>query len=234
MTGSVPHLMGAPPSGQHHPDHLRVPPTMVQAIPGYAQMTPRPMAAPAPPPEIAKPTRAPLFLALSMVAVVGVGAGIYWKTTHAHGGDAALGSSSAGAGEVNGNGGTPGKSATFILVIDSTPPGATVTEGENVLGETPVKVDIDRAAATKMPRMFVVTKEGFAPSHVVQGPSAENVFNMVSLTPAATADAAASAKTRPQSTAKPVAQTGGPATAKPTATPATTPNGPGLDIRLKR
>ena len=239
MTGSVPHLMGAPPSS-HHPDHLRVPPTMVQAIPGYAQMTPRPMAAPAPPPEVAKPTRAPLVLALLMMAVIGVGGGIYWKTTHAHGGDGALASSSAGTGEgsgvngSNGANGVNGTNAAFTLTIDSAPPGATVSEGENVLGETPVKVAIDRASVSSAPRTFVITKDGFAPSHLVQGPSADNVRSVVSLAPSSAADAAASAKVRPPATAKPVAQTGGPATAKPTATATATANGPGLDIRLKR
>jgi len=243
VTGSVPHLLGAAPTGHHHPDHLRVPPTMVHPIPGYAQMTPRPMAAPAPPPEVAKPARAPIFLALLTVAAIGIGAGIYWTTTHPHGGGASLTSSTASAGDLNGTNGANGANgvnagnAAFTLTIDSAPPGATVTEGENVLGETPLNVAIDRASVSTTPRTFVVTKDGFSPSHLVQGPSPNNVRAVVPLAPASAAgvDAASSAKPRTPPTAKPVAQTGGPATAtKPTATAATTATGPGLDIRLKR
>ena len=235
VSGSVPHMAGAAPHS-YHGEQLRVPLTMVQAIPGYAQMTPRPMAAPAPPPEVAKPTRAPLVLGLLFLAIAGVGAGIYYKTTKAHGGDASITSSTVATGEAagaGGAGGATGATAAFTLTIDSAPPGATVMEGENVLGETPVKVAIDRASVSSAPRTFVITKDGFAPSHLVQGPSTDNVRSVVSLAAVTTADAATSAKVRPPG-GKPIAQATAAPTAKPTATAATTANGPGLDIRLKR
>ena len=235
---SVPHMLAQ--SGGYHGEQLRVPPTMVQAIPGYAQMTPRPMAAPAPPPEVGKPTRAPLVLGVLLMAILGVGIGIYYKTTRAHGGDASIASSTVAGGEAAGAGasganGASGAAAAFTLTIDSAPPGATVMEGENVLGETPVKVAIDRASVSSSPRTFVITKDGFAPSHLVQGPSMDNVRSVVSLAAApAAVDAASSAKVRPANGGKPIAQATAAPTARPTATAAATANGPGLDIRLKR
>jgi serine/threonine protein kinase len=239
MTGSVPHMQGGQPSmdlrpSGYHGEPLRVPPTVIHPIPGYAQMTPRPMAAPAYPPEAARPSRAPLFLGLLVVAILGVGAGIYWKTTRPHGGDASLTSSSAvGNGGAGGNGDTTA-AAAFTLTIDSAPAGATVSEGDNLLGETPLKIAIDRASVATAPRTFVITKEGFVPSRLVQGPSSDSLRSVVvSLAPAAV-DPASSAKAKPTGTAKPVAQTTGASTAKPTVTAATTANGPGLDIRLKR
>jgi serine/threonine protein kinase len=245
LSGSVPHLMGAPPSS-FQGEQMRVPPTMVQAIPGYAQMTPRPMAAPTFPPEPAKPTRAPLVLALLFVTIAGVGAGLYYKSTRPHGGDAATTSGSVATGDTTGAagaGGAAGSAAAFTLTIDSAPPGATVMEGDNVLGETPVKVAIDRASVSASPRTFVITKDGFAPSHLVQGPSLDNVRSVVSLAAVPTstssagagADASTAGKTKPPG-GKPIAQVTGTPTAKPTATATTTATatGPGLDIRLKR
>ena len=237
VSGSVPHLLGAPPNN-YQGEQLRVPPTMVQAIPGYAQMTPRPMAAATYPPEPQKPTRAPLVLALLFVAIAGVGAGIYYKSTKPHGGDATAGSGSGATGDATGAAGAAGSTAAFTLTIDSAPPGATVMEGENVLGETPLKVAIDRASVSASPRTFVITKDGFAPSHLVQGPSLDNVRSVVSLAPAAAASSADASTTAGKTTkipgGKPIAQGPGTATAKPTATAATTAAGPGLDIRLKR
>jgi serine/threonine protein kinase len=237
VSGSVPHLMGAAPNS-YHGEQLRVPPTMVQAIPGYAQMTPRPMSAPAmpPPPDTGKPARAALILGLLFVAIAGVGVGIYWKTTRAHGGDGSITSNTVATGEgAGGTAGASGAAAAFTLTIDSAPAGATVMEGENVLGETPVKIAIDRASVSSAPRTFVITKDGFAPSHLVQGPSIDNVRSVVSLAAnMAAVDAASSAKVRPPAGGKPIAQATGAPTAKPTATAATTATGPGLDIRLKR
>ena len=244
VTGSVPHVHGAQasmemrPSG-YHGEPLRVPLTVIQPIPGYAQMTPRPMAAPAFPPEAARASRAPLVLGLLVVAILGVGAGIYWKTTRPHGGDASLTSSSAvgspGTGAA-GNG-DPAASAAFTLTIESAPASATVSEGDNLLGETPVKIAIDRASVSTTPRTFVITKDGFVPSRLVQGPSPDSVRSVVSLAPAAgttAVDPSPSAKVKPTGTAKPVAQGTGASTAKPTVTAATTATQPGLDIRLKR
>jgi hypothetical protein len=125
--------------------------------------------------------------------------------------------------------------AAFTLTIDSAPPGAIVTEGESVVGVTPVKVAIDRAAVASSPRTFVVMKDGFTPSRLVQGPSDDNVRSVVSLAPSPLAPEGSSAvKSRPPSGGKPALQAAGTPPAKPTATAAATANGPGMDIRLKR
>ena len=121
--------------------------------------------------------------------------------------------------------------AAFTLTIDSAPGGATVTEGENVLGETPVKISVDRASIAAGPRTFLVKKDGFSPAQVVQGASIDNVHSMSSLA-ALAPEASSAVKSRPPLVGKPVAQ--GPASAKPPANAAAPPTGPGLDIRLKR
>ncbi|MDB5220989.1 MAG: hypothetical protein JWO86_8916, partial [Myxococcaceae bacterium] len=249
ISGSAPHLVNEYPSGHgsYHGEQLRVPPTVVHPIPGYAGMTPRPMAAPAPPPEPAKPSRAAPILALLLVATLVASVGIYLKT-RPHAGDATGSSSTSNGGESTGAAGGTGAAAAFTLTIDSAPSGATVSEGENALGETPVKIAIDRASVSSAPRTFVITKEGFAPSHLVQGPSLDNVRSVVSLsalapgTPGTPAvplapDASSTVKSRPPVGGKPpgpLAGTTGTPTAKPTATATATANGPGLDIRLKR
>jgi len=214
--------------GAYGSERLRVPHTVIQAIPNYGQMTPRPMASiTQPPAEVAKPSRAPLLIVLALFAVVLLGGGVLWavkgqKPIAAT--DPPTPPSATSAAPTTGEG--PG-SAAFTLTIDSAPPGATVSEGENVLGTTPVKVAIDRASVASAPRTFVVLKDGFAPSHVVQGPSSDNVRSVVSLA-ALAPEAPSAVKSRPPAIVKPGAQ----ATAAPKPTPSAT--GPGLDIRLKR
>jgi hypothetical protein len=126
--------------------------------------------------------------------------------------------------------------AAFTLTIDSAPPGATVSEGDNVLGETPLKVAIDRASVAAGPRTFVVAKEGFAPSKVTQGASYESVRSVVSLAPAVPAapEGSAAVKSRPPSGGRPAGPGSGAPPAKPPVTAAAPPTGPGTDIRLKR
>ena len=122
----------------------------------------------------------------------------------------------------------------FTLSIDSQPSGATVSEGDKVLGETPLDVSIDHASVAAGPRTFVLKREGFAPSQVVQGASNEAVHSVASLA-ALAPEASSAVKSRPSASAKPLAQ--GPLPVKPptsTASAGAAPAGPGLDIRLKR
>ena len=229
-TGSGPHAAPEIDPGSmrgYSGEQLRVGHTVVQPIPGYAQMTPRPMSLATQPPlevpaEAPKRSRAPLLVALAFLAAVLIGGGIYWKrptgpTAGVETGPPASANTPAGEGPGN---------AAFTLTIDSAPPGATVSEGENALGTTPVKVAIDRASVASGPRTFVVIKEGFAPSHVVQGPSTDNVRSVVSLA-ALAPEAPSAVKSRPPA-GKPGAQAATPP--KPTSSA----TGPGLDIRLKR
>jgi serine/threonine-protein kinase len=235
ISSSTPSL----PHGAYGGEPSRVPPTMVHSIPQLAQLTPRPMAATAPSAEPARASRAPLVVALLLLATVGIGSGVYWKTRPA---PLTTTTGSATTTALPGTSGTSGPGeipggAAFTLTIESAPSGATVSEGENVLGDTPLKVAIDRASVSAGPRTFVVMKDGFAPSHVVQGASADSVKSVVSLAPLAP-DAASTVKSRPAVGVKPISPSTGTPPPKPTtaAAPPTTDRdrGPGLDIRLKR
>ena len=152
-----------------------------------------------------KPSRAPLLFGIGVVLLGLLGGGAYWARARAA---STTATTTAGTGAARPGTGTgaPAVDAAFTLTIDSAPPGATVSEGENVLGETPLKVAIDRASVSAAPRTFVITKEGFAPSRLAQGPSYENVRSVVSLAPAVALapDGSSAVKSRPPSGGKPV------------------------------
>jgi serine/threonine-protein kinase len=240
LSGSGPNMAhGMPPS---MPGQLRVPPTVVAQIPSYvAQLTPRPIeASTLPSMHEQKPSRAPLLL-VGLALLLLLGGGAYWARSRTPGTTATTAGTGVGtaAGGAGGGTGASAADAAFTLTIDSAPPGATVSEGENVLGETPLKVAIDRASVAQLPRTFVITKEGFAPSRLTQGPSYESVRSMVSLAPAVALapDASSAVKSRPPGGGKPVAVATGTPPARPTATAAAPDRpapGPGTDIRLKR
>lgn len=70
---------------------------------------------------------------------------------------------------------------TFTLSIDSIPPDATVTEGDRLLGVTPVVVTIARSTVSVGPRRFVVRHEGYAPFTLEQGDSKAAVRTFATL-----------------------------------------------------
>jgi serine/threonine protein kinase len=80
---------------------------------------------------------------------------------------------------------------TFTLTVESTPSGAEVSEGDQMLGRTPLQLSIESDVVKSKPRTFVLRRSGYEPYTVVQGPSAENVRVMAPLvadpTPAPTA-----------------------------------------------
>jgi eukaryotic-like serine/threonine-protein kinase len=90
------------------------------------------------------------------------------------------------------------------LRIESTPSGATVTEGATVLGKTPLEMVLDPASG---PRRLVISRDGYVPSVVDQAPVQENVRVLIPLVPvgASTAEPAASASAK----AKPHRPSGG-------------------------
>ena len=240
IAGSVPNLgdtggsmaHGVPPSLA---PHSRVPPTMVAPIPSYiAQLTPRPLAASTMPSmQDPKPSRAPAIVGVAVLLLCLVGGGAYWARMRSP----SVTATTAGTGTVAATGTAPAPvDAAFTLTLDSAPPGATVSEGDNVLGETPLKVAIDRASVASGPRTFVLTKEGFAPSKVTQGASYESVRSVVSLAPVVplAPDGSSAVKSRPPSGGKPAGPASGTPPAKPPATAAAPATGPGTDIRLKR
>ena len=119
-----------------------------------------------------------------------------------------------------------------MIRIESTPPGALVSENEKVLGQTPMAIPIDPAQQSA--RQLVLSLAGYAPYTVHQGPSLEDVRVLVPLTVAAavaprpTAEATTTAHLKP-------APGPGPAhvAPPPTGTPKPPPPSP-LDINMNR
>lgn len=297
---SAPHLPVVPNSQSSMPslpyaggDPLRVPHTMVAAIPNLAQITPRPMAMPesvgpqsvrspshgaqshgaqslgpqshgpqshgsqshgpqshppqshppqshasqSHPPQSAQPAGGSrtvlVVIAAGLVALCIILGAIYLQHAKSTVAQAPPASSSAPADTAA----PPPADPVFTLTIESQPSGATVTEGETALGDTPLNVTIDRASVAAGPRTFVLRKEGFAPSQVVQGASTDSVHSVVALAPLSPSaplapDGSGSVKSRPPAPGRPVAQAPGPA--KPPASAGPGGKDPGLDIRLKR
>jgi serine/threonine-protein kinase len=208
----------------------RVPPTVVQPIPqipgfgnGTFGMTPRPMSTSMRPPGAAQPKGARIGVVAALVlGLLGAGAiGIYAvKKSHTATASAATSTSTD----------LPPPAAldsSFTLVIESTPPGATVMDGDKTLGVTPLTVPIERASVTSASRTFIVKKDGFVSANVVQGPTEEkHTKQMVTL-------AAETTATKVGGT-KPAHPTGpGPGAGKPSG-PKPAGGGGDLDIRLNR
>jgi hypothetical protein len=72
---------------------------------------------------------------------------------------------------------------SFLLSIVSTPPRATVTEGGKVLGRTPLRLTIERAAVARAPREFVLQSPGYLPYRLSQPDSKTHVRASVVLSP---------------------------------------------------
>ena len=119
-----------------------------------------------------------------------------------------------------------------MIRIESTPPGATVSENDKVLGQTPMALPLDPAQQSA--RQLVLSLDGYAPYTVHQGPSLEDVRVLVPLTVASvpvarpTTEAAAPAYVKPLSGPMP----GRPAPSV-TASPKAPPSSP-LDINMNR
>ena len=61
---------------------------------------------------------------------------------------------------------------TFTVLIESTPAGAQVFEGDSLLGTTPLRVLVNPAKGPPLPRTFDVRHTGYLPYTIVQGASA--------------------------------------------------------------
>ena len=223
MSGSQPRMQ----------EPSRVPPTVVQPIPqipggvpglgnGTLGMTPRPMSTSMSPPPTRKKSGASVGLVIALVlGLVGAGAvGIYAvKKSRTPTAAAATSTSTT----------TPPPAAlesTFAFTIDSSPPGATVMEGDKNVGTTPVTLTVERTSVTNGARTFVVKKDGYAPATVTQGLTDDKQTKQT-VTLAADATAAKTPGTKP---------TGhGPGPGPGAAKPGPKPTGGGdLDIRLNR
>jgi len=72
---------------------------------------------------------------------------------------------------------------SFELAIESTPTGASVTEGTELIGVTPLSFSVPRESVTSAPRTFVLKREGFAPYELSQADSEVGVHVSAELLP---------------------------------------------------
>jgi serine/threonine protein kinase len=95
--------------------------------------------------------------------------------------------------------------------IDSMPSGAQVTEGDRVLGVTPIQITIDNAQAKIAPRSFILSLDGYQSYSFTQGPDASSMRLVVVLS-AATDTSAKRDKTIPHARRWAAPKTHAPAT----------------------
>ncbi|WP_438018038.1 serine/threonine-protein kinase [Sorangium sp. So ce315] len=70
---------------------------------------------------------------------------------------------------------------SFMLIIESIPPGAEVLEDGKSLGQTPLQLSIENEQVRAAPRRLTLQKEGFQPYSIVQGPSEMSVQTVARL-----------------------------------------------------
>ncbi|EYF02898.1 serine/threonine protein kinase [Chondromyces apiculatus] len=123
--------------------------------------------------------------------------------------------------------------ASFTLMVESTPAGASVMEDGKVLGTTPLQLSVQNDQARETPRRLTVQKDGFQPYSVVQGPSDESVRIVATLVEAAKDEPKTEPKDEPRVTGggRPRGPRTPPTTTTPTVKP--TPTEP-PDISLGR
>ncbi|MEO6603832.1 MAG: protein kinase [Polyangiaceae bacterium] len=123
----------------------------------------------------------------------------------------------------------PSALPTFSVLIESTPVGAEVFEGEVLLGKTPIRLSFDPASGPALPRTFNVRSAGYLPYTLVQGASPHDARVLAELgrdpslaSPAPTPTVAARLQAaRPQGK-------------KPRPAPSSAPAEPGSDIFMQR
>jgi hypothetical protein len=72
---------------------------------------------------------------------------------------------------------------TFPLLLDSTPDGADVYEGDRRIGATPLRLVLENTALNAHPRRFRIERRGFRTLFVTQGPSTDPVRIVAGLVP---------------------------------------------------
>jgi eukaryotic-like serine/threonine-protein kinase len=120
---------------------------------------------------------------------------------------------------------------THMIRIESTPPGATVSENDKVLGQTPMAIPLDPAQQSA--RKLVLALDGYAPYTVHQGPSLEDVRVLVPLTVASVPVAKATTEATAPPSIKPLS---GPMPGRPPPSATAAPKAPpsSLDINMNR
>jgi serine/threonine-protein kinase len=130
------------------------------------------------PPRLA--SQRPLILVIGLALVLGSAVGVY--TTLARRPAPLLDEKPTTSATTSGRP-TMTAPTAFTLTLESTPAGATVMEGETILGETPLRLTIERVSVATGPRTFNLRKPGYVASQITQGASDESVRSLVSLTP---------------------------------------------------
>ncbi|WP_437600489.1 protein kinase domain-containing protein [Sorangium sp. So ce590] len=120
----------------------------------------------------------------------------------------------------------PKGAASFMLIIESIPPGAEVLEDGKSLGQTPLQLSIENELVRAAPRRLTVQKEGFQPYSIIQGPSEMSVQTVARLAqveaPAKTEDPPSSSPSR-RTWGRPARVVPPPPTTKPAAPENTAP-----------
>lgn len=236
-TGSYPMLPPPSVSGVHgplssapssHRGPLRVPLTVVASTPSIVgasptPFTPRPMATPSAAPGGGSKVR--LTVGVAVLALL-LGGGALYATRGAGRALATGGPPTGSASAAPSTGAVDPTAGTFVLTIDSNPPGANVLEGDRLVGITPTQLKVERVSVSHAPRSFIVRKEGFVETVLVQGPSDSDVKSVVALA----AEPPPSKRQAPGGTRPPQTRPSGTTT---TSTPPN-PGGNGTDIRLTR
>jgi serine/threonine-protein kinase len=133
----------------------------------------------------------------------------------------------------------PDPPTSFVLIIDSEPPGADVIEGSQKLGTTPARISVENELARGNPRKLSVERAGFLPYSIVQGPSGHDVHVFAALEPVAQEPPAPTARPPappPMHAAKPLKSTvsAAVASAEPPPVSAAPASAAPPDIRLQR
>jgi serine/threonine protein kinase len=118
-----------------------------------------------------------------------------------------------------------------MIRIESTPPGATVSENDKVLGQTPMAIPIDPAQQSA--RKLVLSLDGYASYTVHQGPSLEDVRVLVPLTGAVAQEAKPTTEPVPAAPVKNAPVLSGRLPTAATSTPKPPPPS-SLDINMNR
>ncbi|HTQ42721.1 MAG TPA: serine/threonine-protein kinase [Polyangiaceae bacterium] len=179
--------------------------------------TATPSVSPGPQPQSQSRSRFVVVAAVAVLLVLGVVVARRLAHPSSESPQAAAASASAPAASAVAS---AGAQRSFVLVLDSTPQGADVLEGDQLLGTTPVQVTIDRASVRSGPRRFVLRLDGYAQYTVLQGDSTTNVESVALLVASAPPTPSASATAPPRRAPRPPA-------ARPTPKPDT-------DIKLSR
>jgi hypothetical protein len=93
---------------------------------------------------------------------------------------------------------SPDAPRSFVLVLDSTPQGADVLEGDQMLGTTPMQITIDRASVQSGARRFALRLDGYVPYTLLQGDSTTTVESVALLVASAPPAPSGSAAAQPR------------------------------------